>query len=42
MEGPETLVGQIAPVDILAASPNSLAGVMKSGFEWREPIQAAE
>jgi tRNA-2-methylthio-N6-dimethylallyladenosine synthase len=42
VEGPEALVGQIAPVDILAASPNSLTGVMKSGFEWREPIQAAE
>ncbi len=42
IEGPETLIGQIAPVDILAASPNSLTGVMKSGFEWREPIQAAE
>ena len=42
IEGPEALVGQIAPVDILAASPNSLTGVMKSGFEWREPIQAAE
>jgi tRNA-2-methylthio-N6-dimethylallyladenosine synthase len=42
VEGPETLVGQIAPVDILAASPNSLTGVMKSGIEWREPVQAAE
>ncbi len=42
VEGPEALVGQIAPVDILAASPNSLTGVMKSGFEWREPVQAAE
>jgi tRNA-2-methylthio-N6-dimethylallyladenosine synthase len=42
VEGPEALVGQIAPVDIQAASPNSLTGVMKSGFEWREPIQAAE
>jgi tRNA-2-methylthio-N6-dimethylallyladenosine synthase len=42
IEGPETLVGRIAPVDILAASPNSLTGVMKSGFEWREPVQAAE
>ncbi|HET7211609.1 MAG TPA: tRNA (N6-isopentenyl adenosine(37)-C2)-methylthiotransferase MiaB [Methyloceanibacter sp.] len=42
IEGPEALVGQIAPVDILAASPNSLTGVMKTGFEWHEPIQAAE
>jgi tRNA-2-methylthio-N6-dimethylallyladenosine synthase len=42
IEGPETLIGRIAPVDILAASPNSLTGVMKSGFEWREPVQAAE
>jgi tRNA-2-methylthio-N6-dimethylallyladenosine synthase len=42
VEGPEALVGQIAPVDILAASPNSLTGVMKSGIEWREPVQAAE
>ena len=38
---PETLIGQIAAVDILAASPNSLTGVIKSGFEWREPVQAA-
>jgi tRNA-2-methylthio-N6-dimethylallyladenosine synthase len=42
IEGPEALIGQIAPVDILAASPNSLTGVMKSGFEWREPMKAAE
>ncbi len=42
VEGSEAHVGQIAPVDILAASPNSLSGVMKSGFEWREPVQAAE
>ena len=42
VQGPEALVGQIAPVDILAASPNSLTGVMKSGIEWREPVQAAE
>ncbi len=42
VEGPETFVGEIAAVDILDASPNSLTGVMKSGFEWREPIQAAE
>jgi tRNA-2-methylthio-N6-dimethylallyladenosine synthase len=42
LEGPETLIGRIAPVDILAASPNSLTGVIKSGFEWRGPVQAAE
>jgi tRNA-2-methylthio-N6-dimethylallyladenosine synthase len=41
VEGPEKLIGQIAAVDILAASPNSLTGVIKSGFEWREPVQAA-
>jgi tRNA-2-methylthio-N6-dimethylallyladenosine synthase len=41
VEGPDELIGQIAAVDILAASPNSLTGVMKSGFEWREPAQAA-
>jgi tRNA-2-methylthio-N6-dimethylallyladenosine synthase len=41
VEGPEALIGRIAEVDILAASPNSLTGVIKSGFEWREPVQAA-
>jgi tRNA-2-methylthio-N6-dimethylallyladenosine synthase len=41
MEGPVEMIGQVAAVDILAASPNSLTGVMKSGFEWREPAQAA-
>ncbi len=41
VEGPETLIGHIAEVDILAAGPNSLTGVMISGFEWREPVQAA-
>ena len=41
VEGPEKLIGQIAAVDILATSPNSLTGVIKSGFEWREPVQAA-
>ena len=40
-EGPEALIGRVAAVDISAASPNSLTGVMKSGFEWREPVQAA-
>jgi tRNA-2-methylthio-N6-dimethylallyladenosine synthase len=40
-EGPESLIGQIATVDIAAASPNSLTGVMESEFEWREPVQAA-
>ena len=41
VEGPELLIGHIAEVDIQAAGPNSLTGVMKSGFEWREPVQAA-
>jgi len=41
VEGPESLIGHIAEVDISAAGPNSLTGVMKSGFEWREPVQAA-
>jgi tRNA-2-methylthio-N6-dimethylallyladenosine synthase len=41
VEGPEMLIGQIAAVDILASSPNSLTGVIKSGFEWHEPVQAA-
>jgi tRNA-2-methylthio-N6-dimethylallyladenosine synthase len=39
--GSEGLIGQIAAVDISAASPNSLTGVIYSGFEWREPVQAA-
>jgi tRNA-2-methylthio-N6-dimethylallyladenosine synthase len=41
VEGPEGLIGHIAEVDIRAAGPNSLTGVMNSGFEWREPVQAA-
>ena len=41
VEGPERFIGQIAAVDILAASSNSLTGVMKSGLEWHEPMQAA-
>jgi len=41
VEGPKGLIGQIGVVDILASSPNSLTGVIKSGFEWREPAQAA-
>jgi tRNA-2-methylthio-N6-dimethylallyladenosine synthase len=41
VEGPEGLIGQIAAVDILGSSPNSLTGVIKSGFEWHEPVQAA-
>jgi tRNA-2-methylthio-N6-dimethylallyladenosine synthase len=41
VDGPEALIGHIAEVDISAAGPNSLTGVMKSGFEWREPVQAA-
>ena len=40
-EGPEVLIGEIAEVDISAAGPNSLTGVIDSGFEWREPVQAA-
>ena len=41
VEGDEGLIGQTAAVDILASSPNSLTGVIKSGFEWHEPVQAA-
>jgi len=41
VEGPEALIGHIAEVDISAAGPNSLSGVMNSGFEWRGPVQAA-
>ncbi|HEY7384763.1 MAG TPA: tRNA (N6-isopentenyl adenosine(37)-C2)-methylthiotransferase MiaB, partial [Beijerinckiaceae bacterium] len=41
VDGPERLIGRIAAVDIVASSPNSLTGVIKSGFEWREPAQAA-
>jgi len=41
IDGPETLIGEIAEVDIVAAGPNSLTGVINSGFEWREPVQAA-
>ena len=41
VEGPAELIGQIAEVDILAAGPNSLTGVIKSEFEWRGPVQAA-
>jgi len=41
VDGPETLIGHIAEVDISAAGPNSLTGVMNAGFEWREPIRAA-
>ena len=40
-EGPEQLIGQIVDVDIVSAGPNSLTGVIKSEFEWREPVQAA-
>ncbi|MCJ7599803.1 MAG: radical SAM protein, partial [Methyloceanibacter sp.] len=40
-EGPESLIGQIAEVDIVASGPNSLTGVIKSEFAWREPNQAA-
>jgi tRNA-2-methylthio-N6-dimethylallyladenosine synthase len=41
VEGQAELIGQIAEVDILAACPNSLTGVINSGFEWRGPVQAA-
>jgi tRNA-2-methylthio-N6-dimethylallyladenosine synthase len=41
VEGPEGWIGRVAAVDIQAASPNSLSGVIKSGFEWHEPVQAA-
>ncbi len=40
-EGPLALIGEIVDVDILAAGPNSLHGVIKSEFAWREPVQAA-
>jgi tRNA-2-methylthio-N6-dimethylallyladenosine synthase len=40
-EGPASLIGEIAEVDIVSAGPNSLTGVIKSEFEWREPVQAA-
>ena len=41
VDGPESLIGHIAEVDISAAGPNSLRGVMKSRCVWREPAQAA-
>jgi tRNA-2-methylthio-N6-dimethylallyladenosine synthase len=40
-EGPLELIGEIVEVDILAAGPNSLHGVINLGFAWREPVQAA-
>jgi tRNA-2-methylthio-N6-dimethylallyladenosine synthase len=40
-DGPESLIGQIVDVDIVSAGPNSLTGVIKSEFEWRESVQAA-
>jgi tRNA-2-methylthio-N6-dimethylallyladenosine synthase len=40
-DGPEHLIGGIVAVDIVSAGPNSLNGVIKSEFEWREPVQAA-
>ncbi len=33
-EGPADLLGQIVEVDIAAAGPNSLNGVINSGFAW--------
>jgi tRNA-2-methylthio-N6-dimethylallyladenosine synthase len=41
VEGPEGLIGEIVEVDILAAGPNSLHGVINLGCAWREPVQAA-
>ncbi|MGD8767160.1 MAG: tRNA (N6-isopentenyl adenosine(37)-C2)-methylthiotransferase MiaB [Methyloceanibacter sp.] len=41
LDGSERLIGHIAEVDILAAGPNSLTGVMNAGLEWHEPIRAA-
>jgi tRNA-2-methylthio-N6-dimethylallyladenosine synthase len=40
-DGPEHLIGDIVAVDIVSAGPNSLTGVIKAEFEWREPVQAA-
>ena len=40
-EGPRSLIGEIVEVDIVAAGPNSLHGVINLGFAWREPVQAA-
>jgi tRNA-2-methylthio-N6-dimethylallyladenosine synthase len=40
-DGPHSLIGRIVEVDIVSAGPNSLTGVIKSEFEWREPVQAA-
>jgi tRNA-2-methylthio-N6-dimethylallyladenosine synthase len=40
-QGPEALIGEIVEVDIVSAGSNSLTGVIKSAFEWREPVQAA-
>jgi tRNA-2-methylthio-N6-dimethylallyladenosine synthase len=40
-DGPDAFIGQIVDVDIVSAGPNSLTGVIKSEFEWREPVQAA-
>jgi tRNA-2-methylthio-N6-dimethylallyladenosine synthase len=40
-DGPDSLIGRIVEVDIVSAGPNSLTGVIKSEFEWRESVQAA-
>ena len=40
-DGPEGLIGEVVEVDIVSAGSNSLTGVIKSEFEWREPVQAA-
>ncbi len=39
-EGPESLLGEIVEVDITAAGPNSLTGVINSGFAWDDTVQA--
>jgi tRNA-2-methylthio-N6-dimethylallyladenosine synthase len=40
-DGPDSLIGRIVEVDIVSVGPNSLTGVIKSEFEWRESVQAA-
>ncbi|MFD0988095.1 tRNA (N6-isopentenyl adenosine(37)-C2)-methylthiotransferase MiaB [Methyloligella solikamskensis] len=39
-EGPESLLGEIVEVDITAAGPNSLTGVINSRFAWDDAVQA--
>jgi tRNA-2-methylthio-N6-dimethylallyladenosine synthase len=40
-EGPDRLLGQIVEVDIVAAGPNSLNGVINSAFAWGDAADAA-